>query len=370
MSLEILKQRLKENKPAGVYLFYGNEEYTKDYYARELRKKVTASPFPEFNHILFDASASGPEELADAVFALPYLWDYKMIEIKNLDLSALNADTAARYAELISQLPEYVIMLFLFRSSELDESVVEGGFKKSAGAAAEKVDENENEEPARKGKGKGINTLIGAIKKHGLAVNFPNETGEKLENWILKHFAAQKVPADRSAAQMLITLCGNDMYTLYHEIEKLICSPADRPITQRAVLKYCCPNESYKVYELSDALTGGDMKKVKRIYDNLVKSKTDPSLLLGYLSKCYSDMLLIQAATEEGFSQAKIAQMLKKSEWMVRRTAAGIARKPSGYLAYACEEIDAADRKLKRYSGNPYLVLEFLLLRLGLYGRE
>jgi DNA polymerase III delta subunit len=297
------------------------------------------------------------------------MWDYKLIEIKNLELSALNAETAAAYAEVLSQLPEYVIMLFLFRSNELDESVVEGGLKRNAGLPAEKTDGAEDE-PAQKGKGKGISTIINEIKKYGLAVNFPNESGEKLENWILKHFAAQKVQADRSAAQMLITFCGNDMYTLHNEIEKLICSPAERPITQNAVLKYCCPNESYKVYELSDALIGGDMKKVKQIYNNLVLSKTDPSMLLGYLSKCYSDMLLIQAATEEGMSQSKIAQMVKKSDWIVRRTATGLSRKPSGYVAFACDAIDAADRKLKRYSADPYLVIEFLLLRLGMYGRK
>ena len=370
MSLDILKQRLKENKPGGVYLFYGNEEYTKDFYARELRKKVTASPLPEFNHIILDASSSVPEELSEAVFSLPYMWDYKLIEVKNLDPSDLKADAAASYAEIIDELPEYVILLFLFRSNELDESLVEGGFKKAAAAATEKSSDEEGSEPAQKGKGKGINTLISAIKKSGLAINFPNESGEKLENWILKHFAAKKVQADRSAAQMLITFCGNDMYTLHHEIEKLISSPAERPITQNAVLKYCCPNESYKVYELSDALTSGDMKKVKQIYDNLVLGKTDPSMLLGYLSKCYSDMLLIQAATDEGLSNAKTAQLLKKSEWLVRRTAAGIARKPSGYLTYACDAIDSADRKLKRYSGNPYIVIEFLLLRLGMYGRK
>jgi DNA polymerase III delta subunit len=71
MSLDILKQRLKENKPGGVYLFYGNEEYTKDFYARELRKKVTASPLPEFNHIIFDASASGPTSLPSRFFRCP-----------------------------------------------------------------------------------------------------------------------------------------------------------------------------------------------------------------------------------------------------------------------------------------------------------
>jgi len=62
--------------------------------------------------------------------------------------------------------------------------------------------------------------------------------------------------------------------------------------------------------------------------------------------------------------------MVKKSEWLVRRTAVSLTRKPSGYVAYACDAIDTADRKLKRYSGNPYLVIEFLLLRLGMYGKK
>ena len=160
------------------------------------------------------------------------------------------------------------------------------------------------------------------------------------------------------------------MYTLHSEIEKLCSSPAPRPVTQEAVLEYCSPNESYKVYELSDALTAGDMQRVKKIYDNLVRSKSDPSMLLGYLSKIYSDMLIIQAALEEGNGYGRIAQLIHKSEWQVRRTAAGLSKKNSAYIPFACEEIDKTDRKLKRYSINPYLVLEILLIRIGLYGRK
>ncbi|HBR30450.1 MAG TPA: hypothetical protein DD733_00040, partial [Clostridiales bacterium] len=67
MSLDILKQRLKSDKPCGVYFFYGKEEYTKDHYVRELRKKVTSSPLPEFNHIVFDAEKSDVSEFFEAV---------------------------------------------------------------------------------------------------------------------------------------------------------------------------------------------------------------------------------------------------------------------------------------------------------------
>lgn len=356
MSLDILKKRLKENKLGGTYLLYGHEEYTKDFYARQLRKKVASSPLPEFNYIIFDASVSDPSELAEAVFSLPYMWDYKLIEVKNLDTASLNADTAESYAQVISQLPEYVILLFLFRSEEFDDNM--GGFKKGKSGTGSKA------------KGKGIKILIDAIKEEGVAVNFPNETGVRLEKWVARHFAASKIDVNRTAVQTLISLCGNDMYTLHSEIEKLINSPAPRPIDQNAVMKYCCPNESYKVYELSDALTNGDMKKVKRIFNVLAEDKTDPSMLLGYLSKCFSDMLIIKSGVEEGISHSRIAKLSKKQEWLVRKTAAGLSNKPSGYIAFACDAIDNADRKLKRYSINPYLVLEILLFRIGLYGRK
>ncbi|HBR30451.1 MAG TPA: hypothetical protein DD733_00045, partial [Clostridiales bacterium] len=253
------------------------------------------------------------------------MWDYKMIEIKNLDPATLTKEDAQEYSKVISETPDYVILLFMFRSWELEDSLVEGGFSGSKAKKGnrptkdESDSENDDGQTAQKGQGKGISTLINALKKHGTTVNFPNESGERLENWIRKHFAAGKVSADRAAVQTLIALCGNDMYTLHNEIEKLLCSEAATgTISQQDVLDYCCPNENYKVYELSDSLAGGDLKKVKRIYDNLVINKTDSSLLLGYLSKLYSDMLFIQTSLDEGLSPGKIAQKIKKGEWLVR----------------------------------------------------
>lgn len=376
MSLDILKQRLKSNKPCGTYLFYGKEEYTKDFYVRELRKKVTVSPLPEFNHIIFDAEKSDSSEFSEAAFSLPYMWDFKLIEIKNFNLTALTQEEAEEYTKVISELPDYVILLFMFRSEELDDSVVEGGFsgaktKNNTPSESEESSDDSGTPTAQKGSAKGMRTLINALKKYGLAVNFPNETGEKLENWIIKHFMAKKVTIEHTAVQTLVTLCGNDMYTLHSEIEKLLNSEASaRAVNQADVLQYCCPNENYKIYELSDALSNSDMKKVKQIFDNLAINKTDPSMMLGYLSKMYSDMLLIQSALDEGKSLGKIAQSIKKSEWLVRRTVSGLSKKPSGYIAFACDCIDVADRKLKRFSVNPYIVLEIMLFRIGLYGRK
>ena len=50
-----LKNRIKENKLSGVYLFAGEEEYLSRYYSRELISAVgDDSPFAVFNNLSYD----------------------------------------------------------------------------------------------------------------------------------------------------------------------------------------------------------------------------------------------------------------------------------------------------------------------------
>ena len=44
VSIDVLKKRIKEQKFTGIYAFYGEEEYLKEYYYRQLRDKVVDGP--------------------------------------------------------------------------------------------------------------------------------------------------------------------------------------------------------------------------------------------------------------------------------------------------------------------------------------
>ncbi|MBQ5792372.1 MAG: hypothetical protein IIW19_06655, partial [Clostridia bacterium] len=74
-AMDELKKRVKENSLGGVYLFWGAEEYTKDFYADKLRKLAKDSPLPEFNYEIFDAETRTVGDFEEATFALPYLWE-------------------------------------------------------------------------------------------------------------------------------------------------------------------------------------------------------------------------------------------------------------------------------------------------------
>ena len=92
MSIEILKQRLKEKTYGGVYLFFGQEEYTKDHYASRFRKLVTDGAAPEFNHISINCPEVTPSDIYESIDQLPMMSDIKLVELKDFDLKMPDAE--------------------------------------------------------------------------------------------------------------------------------------------------------------------------------------------------------------------------------------------------------------------------------------
>ena len=117
-AMDELKKRVKENSLGGVYLFWGAEEYTKDFYADKLRKLAKDSPLPEFNYEIFDAETRTVGDFEEATFALPYLWENRVIEIRNLKPKQVTQSDAEEYARIFETLPDYLTVLILLRAGE------------------------------------------------------------------------------------------------------------------------------------------------------------------------------------------------------------------------------------------------------------
>lgn len=200
MSIDALKKKIKSGSLGGAYLFYGDEEYLKDHYLSLLRRAVEAAPLPEFNHIVFDEKDMRFSDLGDAVETLPAMSDFKLIEIREPNFERMKADTAERYAALLDDLPAYAALVFLLRGDTDGKLFAPGGKTPAAAVAA-------------------------AVRKQGLVVEFKKETESRLYAWIDRHFAHRGVTVGKDAVELLVAMCGNDMYILAGEIEKLAASP-------------------------------------------------------------------------------------------------------------------------------------------------
>lgn len=347
MSIDILKDKLKNKKYEGLYLFYGDEEYTKDRYVEMLRKCVASCPFPEFNHVILDAEDSGPLDLEDAIASPPSMWDIKLIEVRHLDLNTAKKALLEGYIDAVRDIPQGCAVLFCFRSGEIPDGT--SAYKK-------KGKQSSAESPAA--------MFLSEMTDKALSVCFERETGDRLYAWIRRHFISRKVEIDNNAVYTLVEMCGNDMYILLGEIEKLAAFYSGTPITRADVRNICCSNESYRIYELSNAVMRGDMYSAKAVFDNLKLNRTDASAMLSQLSRSFAEALMVSAGIADGKGYGEIASALKLQPNRIPAIASGCRGRSYKSLASAVLIFDAADRRIKSSREDPYLTVETAICRV------
>lgn len=334
MSIDILKQKLKEKNISGAFLFYGEEEYTKDYYISELKGIVESAPAAELNFFAYDAPGNA-SEITDIIDAPPVMAEHKLIYLRLMP-SQLKDDDIKEYTEIINNLPDYCCLLMCCRAYELDEK------------------------QSFKGK---LAKLRDAAGKNGLVCEFKKPDTKNLKRWIERHFKSYGASFDPDAAERLIQLCGDDMYILASEIEKLCMS--GKKITAEAADRICCANESCQVYDLSKEISAGNVKAALKILELLEKQKTEPTLIFGLLTKHFTELALIKAGLDCSAPIPAIAQRCGIQEWLVRRQAAFLPKLSGEYLKKAAALCAEADARLKGSPEPPYTVLQLFVLRLS-----
>ena len=355
MSLDILKNRIKENNMSGVFLFYGPEEYTKDHYASRIRKKVDASPIPEFNHIYFNASSDKICDLEDAVNSLPYMWESKLIEITDLESAKFSDSDIEDYARIFSDIPDYLTILIVARIDSF--------------SSKEKKKESEDEESDTPKSG--LSAFYYTVKEHGLAVEFNTEKADKLITWITRHFTAKNVTFEANVPREIINVCGNDMYILQGEIAKLTEVYSGKPLKASDVRKYCCVNSDYKYFDIATVLNRKDLVTAKRIWDSLDLSRDEIPLAMGFLVNNYSRMLYAKIAIDSGKGHDTIGKDLKINQsWLVNKIVSASSAVDMKTLSFAITQLSNADIKIKNYRGNPKRILELVFYRICTYGRK
>ena len=343
MSIDLLKKELKENKCGRIYLLCGTEEYTKDHYATEIRKKVLSLPLPEFNYIRLKGKDFSVPALTDCLESLPYMSEQKLIEVNEFDFNKLNDSMAEELCSVLEDTPEYANVLFVVRENEISSKAIQDKEKSSA---------------AR---------VLQTIRKKGLVVEFKSESEAKLLAWIKKHFTARKTKIEDRAAEELLLICGEDMYMLLGEIEKLSAYCKDRTVSVEDVKTVCCINQSFQIFDLTKALTDRDFAVLHNILHKLLDAGQPAQLIIGALSKCLSDMIIIKAGVEDSIAISEIASKLKSFDWAVRRYLPAVRKASFDYLEYAAKECSACEKKLKSFSSDEKTELELFMIKLACF---
>ena len=115
-------QKLKNDLAAGTagnaYIFYGEETYLREYYLKELRKKLVPAGFEEFNYHTLEGKDLTVQTLAETAEAMPMMAERTLIVVSDFDLFKLNEEQREKLIAFLEDVPPYCCVVFLYDTVE------------------------------------------------------------------------------------------------------------------------------------------------------------------------------------------------------------------------------------------------------------
>ena len=360
-NIKTLKERISGKQTEGCYIFYGDEEYTKNHYTRLLLEQAGSSlnvnSFYEDDFTVEDFIAACETSAVESFDMFSLDTDenddedgsMRVIKLYNPALSSLSKKDTDYLLDFLTNLPENTIVIFWFYMG--NEDVI---FK---------------------------NSFYKKLCETALVVNFKREEigSSNLISWILRHFSKAKLNVDRYVAVHLCQTVGNSMTDLKNEIDKLIDFlrfEGRDTLSKEDVDFICIKSTSAQIFDISSGALSGNFVKSARALGVLRDKHESPLLILGTISKAVNDLCVTDFCINKGMSIAAISKETGIAEFIVKNNSALLTTRNrdfksgesfSGICSRLCLEYD---KKIKSSRTDGYELLLELIFKLSFAGKN
>ncbi|KKP77662.1 MAG: DNA polymerase III subunit delta [Candidatus Moranbacteria bacterium RIFOXYA12_FULL_35_19] len=180
--------------------------------------------------------------------------------------------------------------------------------------------------------------------------NFEKLVGVKLEAWVLKIIKEINLEAKISklALARLIAYCGEDIFLLYNEIQKLIAYADNEMISEKNVDLLVKANLNNNIFCLVDAIGANDKKQALKLFHEHLQKGDDPFYLMSMFFYQFRNMLKIADLYEKGMrAEYDIARMTKLHPFVVKKTIAQMRNFSFEKLKKIYKKLGEIDRAVK-----------------------
>ncbi|MBR2473625.1 MAG: DNA polymerase III subunit delta [Clostridia bacterium] len=326
---------------SGIYLFFGEEEYMKQYYLKEIRKKVLAGGEEAiFRHKKLSCAELDIEKIADALTTASlgfFSEGQTLVELHEIQFGALKEAEWKALLEIFSEASEDVITVIYAVDGDLDVGFLP------------------------KTPSKQLQRLTEYVKP----VWFPREGDMKLAKWTAKHFIAEKLSYENGVCELMVAQCGRDMFVLANEIEK-ICAFVkmnnETVIKNEDVKRVCTRNLEINAFDFSNALLNFETDRALEIIADMKLRKEKPAYILSSVLKVITELYTVKVLVDSGRNDFEISKQLKLHEYKVKRYRESSAKRSIAKLKKLLEFCTETDIKLKSTSLDDYTELDKLVI--------
>ncbi len=331
-----LKEQIKSDNFSNVYMIYGEESYLKEHYVSKLKNAVVDSAFADFNLHEYEGKNTSITDILQDAEMLPMMSEYSFLLVHDypIDKSSSDMDELKNF---FKDVPDTCVLVFWF------DSIV--------------VDAKKNSK---------WNTVIKNFSKAGSVICLDKRSENELIKLIVNYAKKKGCVIDNSNASYLVSVVGNDIKTVFNELDKICAYANQSEISRDIVDKLATKSLQARVFDLSKNILNGNSDGAYTILNSLIAQKESEIAILSVIASCYVDMYRVKCAKSAGESELDVAKYYpyKNREFLLRNAARDCRNLSFDALRQAIDILSQADEMLKSSSIGPRIILEETIAKL------
>jgi DNA polymerase-3 subunit delta len=329
-----INRDITDNTLKKLYVFFGDEVYLRINCLSRIQKTLIPEGAEGFNYQRIPGKGLTLNQLSDTVESIPFLCERRLVIADDFDLMGIPSPDRDRWASFLGNIPETCCLIFVY--------------------------------DALRFKPDGRSKIQAALNQHAQLIEFKEQEDHHLIRWIEKHFKAAGFEISRPSCEHLIFRCGRGMSSLAGEIQKIIAYSEERQITRQAIDEVTEPALEAVVFDLSDAIAGGNPRKAAEELQTLQWMREAPEVMLGAVGKTLRGLYAARLAGEH---KKTIQDLMKacglRSSYHAEKLMRLSRKRPLDWYADALLAVREADAMLKgEIECDRERVMEWLLAKI------
>ena len=203
-------------------------------------------------------------------------------------------------------------------------------------------------------------SLVKKIKEKSKVYALDNVNKKDLPRVIKQMFDKRGMSIANDALTEFINRCGDDMYLINNEIDKLSCYKSDLDI--KDIMLMTPKKLEDNVFEMIDAIFNKKEDKVFKIYYDLKVNNSEPVTLISLIASQVRFMYQVMVLKDKGYSESNIANELSCHPYRVKVALEKVYSLNKIDLTLLLEELSDLDIKIKSGEIDRFVGFELFLL--------
>ena len=333
-----IKKHIKDAQLSSLYFVYGDESYLATFYANSLASSITDTSGMSFNYYYFDSETVNFDSVYEAAETLPVMSDRVCIFIKDFPFLKTPADEMKLYTEYFEKIPDTSTIIFLMANTEVD------------------VKQNQK-----------WKTILDTFNKNGVIFCLSKRTDSQVADLLVRSAGKRNTSISRETAEYFISIVGNEMTVLLNEFDKLCAFSGGKEITREMIDTISIKSVEASVFDLTTAINTGKNDRAFEILSELIKNKTEPTIIIGTLAFGYVDIYRAKIAAANRMNTRDVVNAFasyKGKTFRLDKAATSARNLTIEQIKELVDAVAEADIKIKSFSVDNNVILVELLAKL------